>query len=100
MNVSASALVESMAAAWNAGDAERVLALAAQASDTETNDEGFLMLLGVAQQQAGDPARAAQTFERLTRIQPDVSAWWNNLGVAHRHAGNFEESERASSRAK
>ena len=94
------ALVEPMAAAWNAGDAERVLALAAQASDIETSGEGFLALLGVAQQRTGDHAQAAQTFERLTRSQPDVSAWWNNLGVACRLAGDLARSERALLQAK
>lgn len=84
-----------MAAAWNAGDAERVLALAAQASDIETSGEGFLALLGVALQRTGDHAQAAHTFERLTCLQPGVSAWWNNLGVACRQAGDLVRSERA-----
>jgi tetratricopeptide (TPR) repeat protein len=100
MSASATSLVESMASAWNAGDAERVLALAIQAADAEAADKGFLALLGLAQQQTGDYARAVQTFERLTRLQPDVSAWWNNLGVACRHAGDLDASEQALSKAK
>ena len=93
-------IVESMAAAWNAGDVKRVLALATQVSDVEADNDAFLALLGVAQQQTGDYPRAAQTFERLTRIQPDVPAWWNNLGEACRKAGDVAAAERALSRAK
>jgi tetratricopeptide (TPR) repeat protein len=100
MTASATPLVESMASAWDAGDAERVLALAIQAADAVRADAGFLALLGLAQQQTGDYARAAQTFERLTCLQPGVSAWWNNLGVALRHAGDLDASARALSRAR
>lgn len=89
-----------MAAAWNAGDAPRVLALAAQASDAEAESVAFLGLLGVARQQTGDYAQAADVFERLAREQPGVSAWWNNLGVAQRMAGNLAAAERALLRAR
>jgi Flp pilus assembly protein TadD len=62
MIASATPIVESMATAWKAGDTQRVLVLAAQASDVEADDEAFLALLGMARQQAGDYSRAAQTF--------------------------------------
>ena len=75
MTAPVTAIVEAMAKAWNAGDTQRVLVLAAQASGVEADDEAFLALLGMAQQQAGDFPRAAQAFERLTRLQPDVPAW-------------------------
>jgi len=100
MTVPATSIVKSMAAAWNAGDAGRVLALAAQASGAEADSEGFLGLLGFAQQQMGEYPRAARTFERLVRMQPDVPAWWNNLGVAYRHAGDASASEQALLKAK
>ena len=100
MPAATNTLVESMAVAWNAGDVKRVLALAAQATEVEVDDQGFLALLGVAQQQTGEYSRAARTFERLARMQPNVSAWWNNLGVACRHAGDFAESEQALLKAK
>src|SRR6185437_2938103 len=100
MTGSAASIVESMAIAWNAGDVKRVLALAAQVSDAEADGTGFLGLLGVAQQQTRDYARAAQTFERLTRMQPGVSAWWNNLGEACRQAGDLPTAERALLKAK
>ncbi len=100
MTASVTAIVESMAAAWNAGDMQRVLVLAAQVSDAETDNEAFLALLGMAQQQTGEYPRAAQTFERLTRIQPDIPAWWNNLGEACRQAGDLPAAERALSEAR
>jgi Tfp pilus assembly protein PilF len=100
MTASVTSIVESMAAAWNAGDAKRVLALAAQASRAEADGEGFLGLRGLAQQQAGEYLQASATFERLARMQPDVPAWWNNLGVACRHAGDFAASEQALLKAK
>jgi tetratricopeptide (TPR) repeat protein len=100
MIASATPIVESMATAWKAGDTQRVLVLAAQASDVEADDEAFLALLGMARQQAGDYSRAAQTFGRLTSIQPDVAAWWNNLGEASRQAGDLAVAERALSKAR
>jgi tetratricopeptide (TPR) repeat protein len=100
MTASGTEIIESMAAAWNAGDAGKVLALAAQAGDAGTDDEGFLALLGVAQQQTGDYLHAMHTFARLSRLRPDVSAWWNNLGVASRLAGDMPVAEQALLRAK
>src|SRR5690348_7349984 len=100
MTAPAKGLVDSMAAAWNAGDAPRVLALAIHASDAEANDEGFLALLGVAQQQVGRHPEAAETFARLSRMRPGVSAWWNNLGVALRQAGDPGGAEQALLKAK
>lgn len=99
MPASTPTLVDSMAAAWNAGDAGKVRELATLASDVETNDVAFLALLAVAQQHTGECADAASTFARLTRLQPEVSAWWNNLGVACRQAGHVAESEKALLRA-
>jgi Flp pilus assembly protein TadD len=100
MTVPVASIVESMAAAWNAGDARRVLALATQASAAEADSEGFLGLLGVAQQETGEYSSAAGTFERLAHMQPGVPAWWNNLGVACRHAGDASASEQALLKAK
>lgn len=89
-----------MAAAWNAGDMKRVLELATQASGAEADSTRFLGLLGVAQQQTGEYSQAARTFERLTRVQPEVHAWWNNLGEASRQAGDLRAAERALRKAK
>ena len=100
MTASISPVIESMVSAWNAGDMQRVLVLAKQASGAEADSEGFLGLLGLAQQQTGEYPQAARTFERLARMQPGVSAWWNNLGVACRLAGDFAASEQALLKAR
>jgi tetratricopeptide (TPR) repeat protein len=88
-----------MADAWNAGQPERVLELAAGASGAVLDDEGVQVLLGLAQQQRGSPAQAAAIFERLTRSRPDVAAYWNNLGVTRRQVGDLAASEAALHRA-
>jgi tetratricopeptide (TPR) repeat protein len=98
--VTTAGIAEAMMAAWNAGQFERVIALAGGASAAEANDEQVLALLGLAQQHGGLHAEAAETFARLSRMQPDVSAWWNNLGVACRRAGDLAASERALQKAK
>jgi Flp pilus assembly protein TadD len=100
MTASVTAIVESMATAWNAGDMQRVLVLAAQVPDAEAGNEAFLALLGMAEQQTGEYPRAAQTFERLTRIRPDIPAWWNNFGEACRQAGDLPTAERALLKAR
>ena len=88
-----------MVAAWNAGQAERVIELAMKAPGVDADDANVLALLGVAQQHAGRHPDAVKTFERLTRMQPNVSAWWNNLGVACREAGDVATAGHALARA-
>jgi tetratricopeptide (TPR) repeat protein len=100
MTAPVTAIVESMAKAWNAGDTQRVLVLATQVPDADADNEAFLALLGVAQQQTGDYLRAASTFERLAGMQPDVPAWWNNLGEARRQVGDLPAAERALLKAR
>src|SRR5579885_546029 len=99
MPESADELVRAMAEAWNASEPERVIALAEQASGAEAGSEGILALLGLAQQQTNRYAQAAKTFEKLCRIRPEVSAYWNNLGVACRESGDSAASERALRKA-
>lgn len=89
-----------MVDASDASDPERVIALARQAPLPVADSEPVQALLGVALQQAGRYAEAADTFARLTRLRPNVSAYWNNLGVACRHAGDLGDSERALLKAK
>ena len=93
-------LARRMAAAWNAGQPDRVVALASTADVPATDSEPVLALLGMALQEMGRYAEAEEIFARLSRMQPDVFAWWNNLGVACRHAGDFAASERALLKAK
>jgi len=92
-------LAKAMAAAWNTGEPERVVALAGQATPSQQDDEGVLLLLGLAQQATGRPQQAAATFRRLAQKRPDVSAYWNNLAAACRQSGDPSGSEQALSTA-
>jgi tetratricopeptide (TPR) repeat protein len=89
-----------MATAWNAGEIDEVMRLAEHAPAALRNDEAVLAFYGLAQQTANRHHDAVETFDRLTRMRPKASAYWNNLGVAGRHAGDFKTSEQALTRAK
>ncbi len=95
MSTATTDLAKAMAGAWNAGEPERVIALAGQATPSQEKNEGVLMLLGLAQQATGRPQQAAATFRLLAQMRPDVSAHWNNLAVACRQAGDLPGSEQA-----
>lgn len=82
-------LASAMAGAWNAGEPERVIALAGQATPSQQGEEGVLLLLGLAQQATARLAQAAATFRQLAQQRPDVSAYWNNLAVVSRQAGDL-----------
>src|SRR5690348_7852050 len=97
MSSPATDLASAMAAAYNAGEMERVIALATQAGDAA--DEGARLLLGVAQQATGRYEKAAATFRDLAQRRPEISAYWNNLGVASRLAGDADAAAQALSRA-
>lgn len=84
-----------MVAAWNAGDPARILDLASALTGAAAGHEDILLLLGMAQQETGRHAQAVATFRRLTELRPGVSAYWNNLGVACRLAGDLTASEQA-----
>ncbi|HJW06757.1 MAG TPA: sulfotransferase [Rhodanobacter sp.] len=88
-------LAGAMAGAWNAGEPERVIALAGQATPSQQGDEGVLLLLGLAQQATGRLAQAADTFRQLAQQRPEVSAYWNNLAVVSRQAGDLAGAEQA-----
>lgn len=89
----AAKLASAMASAYNAGDMERVLLLATQAGD-ET-DEVILALRGLAEQATGRYSPAVTTFRQLAHRRPEVSAYWNNLGVACRLSGDTDAAEHA-----
>src|SRR5690349_8228501 len=91
-------LAHAMTGAYNAGDMERVIALATQAG--EEADEGVRLLLGAAQQATGRHDQAAATFRRLAQQRPDISAYWNNLGGACRLSGDTAGAEQALLRAR
>ncbi|MGB5939510.1 MAG: sulfotransferase [Rhodanobacter sp.] len=88
-------LARAMAGAWNAGEPERVIALAGQATPSQEKDEGVLLLLGLAQQATARLTQATATFRQLAQWRPDVSAYWNNLAVVCRQAGDLAGAEQA-----
>ena len=93
MTTTTTDLATAMNAAYHAGEMEHVVALAAARPD-ESNE--FVELLrGLAQQTLGRHAEAVATFQRLVQMQPDVSAYWNNLGVAYRQLGDTVAAEQA-----
>jgi Flp pilus assembly protein TadD len=95
MSRSTTDIAADMVAAWNAGDPARILDLASRLTGAATEHEDILLLLGMAQQETGLHAQAVATFHRLTERRPGVSAYWNNLGVACRLAGDPTGSEQA-----
>lgn len=62
-------------------------------------DESALVLLGMSEQMQGKLGQAEQTLGELTRLHPDSSIHWNNLGTILSEAGRGEEAERAYRRA-
>lgn len=88
-----------MLAAYNHGDMSRVLALGESIADLYTADDTALLLLGFAQQSAARCTEAVATFRRLTARRPDVSEYWNNLGIVARQAGDAGTAEQAMLKA-
>jgi tetratricopeptide (TPR) repeat protein len=86
---------EAIASAYDAGDMARVVALGEQLSLSNEPGEATLLWLGIAQHATGHHARAATTFRQLAQRRPQVSAYWNNLALACRQAGELVESEQA-----
>ncbi len=86
-------LVHAMTRAYNAGEMERVIALAAHAGDVDA--EAIQLLIGLAQQATGRYDQAATTFRQLSQLQPAMAAYWNNLGVACRQLGDSAGAEQA-----
>ncbi|MEO8747193.1 MAG: sulfotransferase, partial [Rhodanobacter sp.] len=95
MTTSTIDIVRAMVAAWNARDAERIIDLADGLTEASAPSEDILLLLGLAQQSTNRPSQAVTSFKQLTRLQPGVSAYWNNLGIASRQAGDLPASEQA-----
>ncbi|MEO6798920.1 MAG: sulfotransferase [Rhodanobacter sp.] len=92
MPVPANSPDDAVIAAYQAGDMERVVALGEQ---TPPTSEAALLWLGIARQNLGQYQQAAITFRQLTQMQPDVSAYWNNLGLACRQYGDLTASGQA-----
>ncbi|WP_114238994.1 sulfotransferase family protein [Dyella sp. C9] len=96
---STQALTGQVVAAFQHGDLAKVLSLAEPVAARPDTDETVLLLLGFAQQSAGRFAHATETFRRLTARRPDVSEYWNNLGIVARQAGDMVIAEQALQRA-
>jgi len=62
-------------------------------------DESILTLLGISVQMQGRAGDAAEYFEQLTRLHPELPVHWNNLGSVLREAGRDAEAESAYRRA-
>ena len=92
MSAAPNNLVEAMSSAYDAGDMERVIALGEGAAET---DEPAVLWLGLAHYACTRYRQAANAFAKLTRMQPQVSAYWNNLGLACRQDGDMAGSEQA-----
>src|SRR6476660_9408182 len=66
---------------------------------TLPTDENALLLLGLSEQMQGKLAQAEHTFGELTRLRPDSSLHWNNLGTVLRAADQSEAAESAYRKA-
>ncbi|MEO7052306.1 MAG: sulfotransferase [Rhodanobacter sp.] len=93
-------VADAIIAAYHAGDMERVLALGEQVAAKDDLGEIALLWLGIARQTTGRYAQAATTFRQLTRMQPQVSAYWNNLALACRQCGALGEAGQALATAR
>ncbi|MGO4504522.1 MULTISPECIES: sulfotransferase [unclassified Dyella] len=96
---SPTALAASMLAAYNAGDMSRVLELGRAIGKLSQADETSLLLLSAAQQATGHLNDALVLCRELTQRRPDVSAYWNNLGIVARQTSELNLAEEALRRA-
>ena len=94
-NASAHALTTAISEAYNAGQMQRVIALATQADKAGQDNEFIQLLLGMAQQASQLFSESAATFLQLTAKHPAVSAYWNNLALAQQQLGDAAASELA-----
>ena len=88
-----------MLAAYNAGDMARVLALGQAIGEFSSADDTSLLLLSAAQQAAGHFSDALILCRELTQRRPDVSQYWNNLGIVARQASDERLAEDALHKA-
>jgi tetratricopeptide (TPR) repeat protein len=96
MPASSNHLAEAMSAAYDAGDMARVIALGEGAAES---NEAALLWLGLARYACARYREAASAFASLTRMQPQMSVYWNNLGLACRQDGDMAASEQAFGKA-
>ncbi len=63
------------------------------------NDEEYLALLAALYQQQESFMLAAETYNQLTKIQPEQPSWWLGLGIALESAGKMNAAREAYQRA-
>ncbi len=85
-------LAEAMSRAYDAGDMAQVIALGEGAAAA---NEPVLLWLGLAHYACARHREAASAFASLTRMRPQVSAYWNNLGLARRQDSDMAGAEQA-----
>jgi Flp pilus assembly protein TadD len=89
-----------IAAAFQAGDMAQVVALAqALPAPAQAENEIALLAQGLALHALQRHSEAAAVLRRLVQLKPDVPEYWNNLAIAAREAGEFDEAENASQQA-
>jgi tetratricopeptide (TPR) repeat protein len=88
-----------MLAAYHAGDMARVLALGQTISAWSQTDDTSLLLLSAAHQALGHFSDALVVCRELTQRRPDVSAYWNNLGIVARQTSDEDLAEHALRKA-
>jgi len=89
-----------IAAAFQAGDMAQVVALVQSLpASARAANEIALLAEGLALHALQRHGEAVATLRRLVQLKPGVPEYWNNLAIAAREAGQFEEAESASQRA-
>jgi len=79
-----------IAAALQAGDPIRAEALSRAALAEAPGNESLLFMLGVSIHVQHRSREAAEIYAELTRLRPDMSAYWNNYATALAEAGELE----------
>lgn len=83
------------AQAGSVGDNAGQVRIYGELVDLFPEDERALVLLGNAHFGAQRYPQAIALYERATRVAPDFSQTYNQLGYSYRFLGRFEEAERA-----
>ncbi|MEW5924756.1 MAG: tetratricopeptide repeat protein, partial [Candidatus Zixiibacteriota bacterium] len=81
--------------AGNAGQSEKQLDYMQQLVKAYPGDERAWTLLGNVYFGRQDYAKAIETFDKATAINPDFSQPYNQMGYAHRFLENYDSAEKA-----
>ncbi len=86
-------LFDAAVAAYQAGRYPDCEQLCRTALHTRPHDEDLLVLHAMALQAYGQLDAAAEVFQTLTQLRPEVAEYWSNRGLMLRHAGRLDEAE-------